>query len=479
MYSSIVQFDRPDRSGCRLEPGSHAHHTILLDHTAGLLATRAAQPASQPPAPTTVETATLSSNTSTPTTAHSQPPNTNTPTPTPLGTCCSASSLPAALLTTMASSSSASSSPCGGFRTPLLLLLASKLLAMPHPGAASSFDYGGLSSGDVPEADAASTTSVGLASVSATDMPAGLGPLLGVIGLALGVAVATLGYKLWKYTIFLLGFLSIGSACALTYLAANAQVCVEHSAEQSLTTGDATTACPASYFWMAVLSGVFGGVCGGFCFLGCYMIVLFCAGCQTGAVVYVLVVVYALGALAKQDASVAVDVATNDGSQSAVYVIGVFFSIGMGIVFIKLQKICIMVGTAYLGSVMVWSSVFQGFAHRQIDGLQIFLVFASAVGGFCVQYFKTSKGVEYDKAGKPIDTSKEVLLPLTYAAPMPNQMHVHVQPAPPPPQQTLLITVPDGVGPGGYLQIQHPAGHMVQVQVPAGTRPGHSLQIQL
>ena len=64
--------------------------------------------------------------------------------------------------------------------------------------------------------------------------------------------------------------------------------------------------------------------------------------------------------------------------------------------FVKFQKVCIMLGTSFLGADLVWTGIFQGFAHALPGAGQMFLIIATGAGFFCVQWFKTSKGVEID-----------------------------------------------------------------------------------
>ena len=46
---------------------------------------------------------------------------------------------------------------------------------------------------------------------------------------------------------------------------------------------------------------------------------------------------------------------------------------------------------------MFWAGCFQGFAQQAPSSTQVALVLISWVGAFCVQWFKTSKGVEIDE----------------------------------------------------------------------------------
>ena len=52
-----------------------------------------------------------------------------------------------------------------------------------------------------------------------------------------------------------------------------------------------------------------------------------------------------------------------------------------------------MLGTSFIGSSCFWTSVPGGSTG---SGVYTLLVYISAAGAFCVQWFKTSKGVEID-----------------------------------------------------------------------------------
>jgi hypothetical protein len=188
---------------------------------------------------------------------------------------------------------------------------------------------------------------------------------LGLIFLPIGLAIALAGYRLWKYVVFMLGFLIMGILCALVAF-------VDAAAN-----GDAD---PDAAMILAFL---IGGVCGGFCFIVMYFVVVFCSGCGCGMMTVSLLATLFMG---------------SNISADNVQLIGIFALIGgliMGVVFIAYQKVCIMLGTAYFGSELIWSSIFFGlfqtFDEPTIMGL---LTIASTGAAFYVQWTYTGKGVE-------------------------------------------------------------------------------------
>jgi hypothetical protein len=91
---------------------------------------------------------------------------------------------------------------------------------------------------------------------------------IGLVSVALGLMIALFGYKLWKYTIFILGFL-FGAAVGVGAAAAS---------------GTTTIA-------GLIVPGFVGGVFGGLLFLGCYMMVIFCTGCAFGMTAFYATVI--------------------------------------------------------------------------------------------------------------------------------------------------------------------------------------------
>jgi hypothetical protein len=89
------------------------------------------------------------------------------------------------------------------------------------------------------------------------------------------------------------------------------------------------------------------------------------------------------------------------GELNAIYGAAVFTGIVAGILFVCYQRVAIMLGTAYLGSFLVWAGVFQGFVggtegDLEIGIVQPVLTYVLFIIGFAVQYKFTSKGVEID-----------------------------------------------------------------------------------
>ena len=87
---------------------------------------------------------------------------------------------------------------------------------------------------------------------------------LGIIGIILGAGMGTFGYKMWKYTIFILGFLIIGFPCALIGAASGVSAsCVVDSTAASVNDGDFTTSGCGGVYLFGALYGIIGGICGG------------------------------------------------------------------------------------------------------------------------------------------------------------------------------------------------------------------------
>ena len=196
---------------------------------------------------------------------------------------------------------------------------------------------------------------------------------LGLIFLPIGVLVALLGYRLWKYVVFVLGFLTIG------VLAAGI------AAAEAVASVGGVGAHPE----VPVLLAFFiGGVCGGFCFIVMYFIVIFCTGCSCG-----MMVIYFVGLL-----FVAVDPSmfTPDNVE-LITALAVGAGIFMGIVFVKFQKVCIILATAYLGSSLTWDSIFYGFfqAFGQVTVVELFVIVSTAISIY-IQWNFTAKGVDID-----------------------------------------------------------------------------------
>lgn len=76
--------------------------------------------------------------------------------------------------------------------------------------------------------------------------------------------------------------------------------------------------------------------------------------------------------------------------------------------------------------------------------------------------------------GQPIGAQ-----PMQYGQPMPAQAVPMGQVVAAPQPQIIMVQCPEGVGPGGTIQIQAPNGSMVNVQVPAGVAPGMQFQVQV
>eukprot|EP01049_Picozoa_sp_SAG25_P010067 SAG25_NODE_1058_length_4155_cov_2.109221_5_plen_360_part_00 len=220
----------------------------------------------------------------------------------------------------------------------------------------------------------------------------------GLLGLVLGFPLGLAGYKLWKYTIFLIGFLFMGAfAFAVAF-----SISVLNMDATDATHFDNTHHLPTHVWVASGLSGFGVGVLGGFCFLGIYLCVIFCLGCGVGMSMfgYIITIVIASN-FSAGTAQAATDVHAVGTTVYVLMAIDLIIGIVCGILFVKFQKWAIMLGTASIGSNMVWSAILQGFAHIEQSWWQMVLVYATAAAFFVVQWKYTSVGTEIDpKTGK-------------------------------------------------------------------------------
>lgn len=209
---------------------------------------------------------------------------------------------------------------------------------------------------------------------------------MGLLGIAIGAALAVAGYKLWKYTIFLLGFIIMGALAFVITMAFR------------VTPDDPGADGP--YFESAG-AGIVVGIAGGFCFIFIYMLVIFCMGCACGMGGFWTLLGVGFTYLVAHGSTMAVYMAdgANSGTIDTLIVVDLIIGIIMGVVFIKFQKICIMIGTSFLGSWMVFNGLFTGLfgaSSATMATVNSILIFVGAGAGFYIQYTITSKGVEID-----------------------------------------------------------------------------------
>jgi hypothetical protein len=177
-------------------------------------------------------------------------------------------------------------------------------------------------------------------------------------------------------------------------------------------------------------AGFVAGIAGGFCFICCYIVVILSLGCTTGMITFAALVVlfYVL-----QDNGY-----PDDDTLYILLGADVVFGMIIAFVFWKLQKLCIMIGTAHLGyagffllscarafsaqllaadaamshsnalclcfyyrAQMFVHGIFQGFNNQlQLDSdaqwIPWALIIVFSISGFFVQWCWTSKGVEID-----------------------------------------------------------------------------------
>ena len=119
-------------------------------------------------------------------------------------------------------------------------------------------------------------------------------------------------YKLWKYTIFLLGFIALGVPCAfLGAMDGMSTGCVAHSAADSIQNGDLEASDCSGVYINGAIAGIVGGIFGGIMFGCCYCMVITCTGCACGMYsTYALFLVWAVWSVADSDGVV-------DGTETA------------------------------------------------------------------------------------------------------------------------------------------------------------------
>jgi hypothetical protein len=223
----------------------------------------------------------------------------------------------------------------------------------------------------------------------------------GLLGLALGFPLGLAGYKLWKYTIFLLGFIIMGVLAFMVAFSISVLNMDTSDADTLANTGDLPT-----HVWVASgLSGFGVGVLGGFCFLGIYLCVIFCLGCGVGMSMFGSIISIVIASnLSAGTTQAGLDHADVHAVGTTVYVliaIDLIIGIVCGILFVKFQKWAIMLGTAAIGSNMIWTAILQSFAHIASTWWEMVLVYLTTAAFFVVQWKYTSVGTEIDpKTGK-------------------------------------------------------------------------------
>ena len=253
---------------------------------------------------------------------------------------------------------------------------------------------------------------------SEIDIPAALRVPAGLGGVAAGLILLVAGYRLWKYTIFLLGFVLLGTAVAFTVFATGSADCALCQAG-SLVDADADCTgleplgvCTELYLKTAG-AGIAAGAVGGLLFLACYFMVLCCMGCYTGMAGWIIGAMMVLGMTATQKFADFAELMASHGSTVSYVVF--FGALLAGIIcaylFVKFEKEAIMLGTSWMGAQMVGVGVLQGIVglglDSQLDTAALSVVtWFLAGGGFCVQWCWTSKWVTFDGC-KPVPVADD------------------------------------------------------------------------
>eukprot|EP01047_Picozoa_sp_COSAG01_P042974 COSAG01_NODE_3787_length_5693_cov_17.714337_7_plen_522_part_00 len=231
--------------------------------------------------------------------------------------------------------------------------------------------------------------------------PRGLSVAVSLFGIIVGLFLNSRGYKYWKYTIGLLGFLVVGLICAAGAFLSLAHGCLSSQATSVVTDQEfnaGTSACVRMYL-IAGVAGVVGGCIGANIFWRIYQCVVFCLGCQVGMYGFMVVLVGATASVIVHDATGVVDILIQ--KPDLFYVLA-FLALVVGCIVgglsLKFQKVGIMAGTAYLGSQMIVSGTVNGLADSSTNTSMILSIFILllAIFGFFVQWKFTSQGVNID-----------------------------------------------------------------------------------
>ena len=186
-----------------------------------------------------------------------------------------------------------------------------------------------------------------------------------VVMLPIGVVVGTMGYKLWKYTMFCIAFVP-GAALGFIFIIIKA---VAHDLGWD----------PDDMVGFVFVCGLITGCMTGICFRASHSVGFVCYGCQ-GPLLFALPLAMMLPG----------------GATGVWFAIGSLFCMlqllmHVAACFLKLQKPCIIQGTTFLGAGLTCLRAY----YRDVS-VGIALHAAVCVAYFCIQWFKTSKGVEID-----------------------------------------------------------------------------------
>lgn len=135
--------------------------------------------------------------------------------------------------------------------------------------------------------------------------------ILGAIFLPIGLAVALYGYRLWRCTIFILGFLFFGTICGV--IAATPLV----QSEIMGLLGQSGTMLDADQQLFIGLAAAIGGTAGGFIFLCLHWVVIFCAGCGCGMLLFAILAIGGMTGYLAANAGASAGTGTEDGLSGA------------------------------------------------------------------------------------------------------------------------------------------------------------------
>jgi hypothetical protein len=135
--------------------------------------------------------------------------------------------------------------------------------------------------------------------------------ILGAIFLPIGLAVALYGYRLWRCTIFILGFLFFGTICGVIVATPLVQ------SEIMGLLGQSGTMLDADQQLFIGLAAAIGGTAGGFIFLCLHWVVIFCAGCGCGMLLFAILAIGGMTGYLAANAGASAGTGTEDGLSGA------------------------------------------------------------------------------------------------------------------------------------------------------------------
>jgi hypothetical protein len=246
---------------------------------------------------------------------------------------------------------------------------------------------------------------------SQIDIPAPLQVSASLGGMVVGLALLVAGYRLWKYTIFMIGFVIFGASIGFAVFAASSADCALCQAATLVIDADAEACsslqplgvCTELYLKSAG-AGIAAGLVGGIFFLCAYFVVLCCFGCYTGMAGWVVSATLVLAITATNGSFTDFAELILVHGPTVGYVVGLGALVA-GIIcaclFVKFEDVAIKIGTSYMGAQLLCMAFVQGLLGDQMDSradaitLTAVTWIVTAVG-FYIQHYHTSRWMELD-----------------------------------------------------------------------------------